>query len=1034
MNHPGFDLDAAIAADAAAYAANHPDKAAAHAADNPDADGAGGLNDNLRLEAQLIDAAQTQTPNDLSNQVHQQMYLAYLPLNTIIAKYQAQPQLMDSHLTLLISPIMHFIRTRHFNQPTPPSSRRQLSDLEGLLALLAQVDRTQPHFWPVRYILLLWMSFVTMLPFQITRLGIGSGAQAMAFLGHTGKERDAAAMLVGRLVSRVDVAHEEVPKLMEWADQTLDASPNVFSATGVLQTLCAVLKFTDRALLLPHTSLLISFLRFIDAPFIQRNTLLRKLLVKYATRVALVMLRNRVPTWRYDRGSRSLQANILRTGATDASTTNAGNTVEQQQLQVEELVPESTELIVDVLLNGLRDKDTIVRWSAAKGVGRLTSRLPHVLAQDVIDAILDLFNENVLPDARKPSGVSIEGVSEHTWHGACLSVAELARRGLLLPASLPSAITWVSLALTFDHRRGAHSVGASVRDAACYVCWAFARAYAPGVMRPYVHLLAPMLVTAALYDREIHVRRAASAAFQENVGRQGIFPHGIDIVTAADFFTVGNRHTAYLVAARTVVGFDEYHECCVEYLMTNCVAHWDVNVRRVAAEGIPHITSSDLFPRHGSILTLASILHAHPAALSPTLQSRLERALRAIKPTYLSGFGLVAYFTGILESSLERKEPSMHSAARDAAAAIVSRWVGKTRGTRDVAELNARRGYSLALGALDMLSVDVAANVLDAVVKHVATASGKVLADAEAKKNAVQSKRAQGGSGDAEDNVVGAAVGMLVDALDDYTTTTHGDVGSWVRIAGMLALAQVIEAPGVHVGSWRHQRGRCWMCAPGVSKIDRVREVAGSSSDRGCGCGRPCVARVKPVDWVNAPDVFPVLAPLLKLPAASQVLMDAIEAMEQDELAAFAEARWLACWASIGKRIGDVPALNALDILYANQALMFVEEDVHERLLVAVREETEYVRKNVVKILTGFKVYVGGLAGVASTRHWAMRYLCHQLTQGGGQPVESKQLEDMLEILTTVDCSRGTTKLMDQFGGRQGEVPGGPLPDAQEEA
>ena len=35
-------------------------------------------------------------------------------------------------------------------------------------------------------------------------------------------------------------------------------------------------------------------------------------------------------------------------------------------------------------------------------------------------------------------------------------------------------------------------------------------------------------------------RRAASAAFQENVGRQGSFPHGIDIVTRADYFSGWN--------------------------------------------------------------------------------------------------------------------------------------------------------------------------------------------------------------------------------------------------------------------------------------------------------------------------------------------------------------------------------------------------------------------------------------------------------------------------------------------------------------
>ena len=41
-------------------------------------------------------------------------------------------------------------------------------------------------------------------------------------------------------------------------------------------------------------------------------------------------------------------------------------------------------------------------------------------------------------------------------------------------------------AIVFDERRGTYSVGSHVRDAACYVCWAFARAYEPEVMKPYV--------------------------------------------------------------------------------------------------------------------------------------------------------------------------------------------------------------------------------------------------------------------------------------------------------------------------------------------------------------------------------------------------------------------------------------------------------------------------------------------------------------------------------------------------------------------
>ena len=74
-------------------------------------------------------------------------------------------------------------------------------------------------------------------------------------------------------------------------------------------------------------------------------------------------------------------------------------------------------------------------------------------------------------------------------------------------------------ALYFDIRKGAHSIGSNVRDAAAYVLWALARAQDISALAPHANNLARRLVAVSLYDREIHIRRAASAAFQEHVGR-----------------------------------------------------------------------------------------------------------------------------------------------------------------------------------------------------------------------------------------------------------------------------------------------------------------------------------------------------------------------------------------------------------------------------------------------------------------------------------------------------------------------------------
>jgi tubulin-specific chaperone D len=132
-------------------------------------------------------------------------------------------------------------------------------------------------------------------------------------------------------------------------------------------------------------------------------------------------------------------------------------------------------------------------------------------------------------------------VAESTWHGSCLACAEMARRGMVSSGNLPKLIGWMekvrlcdefgswltesmcscpsAQALYFDIRKGAHSIGANVRDAAGYVLWALARAQDATALAPHANNLAQRLVTVALYDREIHIRRAASAAFQEHVGR-----------------------------------------------------------------------------------------------------------------------------------------------------------------------------------------------------------------------------------------------------------------------------------------------------------------------------------------------------------------------------------------------------------------------------------------------------------------------------------------------------------------------------------
>jgi len=182
---------------------------------------------------------------------------------------------------------------------------------------------------------------------------------------------------------------------------------------------------------------------------------------------------------------------------------------------------EKLENIIGFMFDQLDHKDTVVRWSAAKGIGRITNRLDLDLADDILDAVIDTF----------------QNTTEYAWHGGLMTLGELVRRGLLLPKNLGRVIHLLKKGLLFEVNQGGYTSGSNVRDAASYLAWAFARSYDPEVLQPYVLELSTSLLLCGIYDKEVSCRRAAAAAFQENVGRQGNFPHGIMIITEADYFT-----------------------------------------------------------------------------------------------------------------------------------------------------------------------------------------------------------------------------------------------------------------------------------------------------------------------------------------------------------------------------------------------------------------------------------------------------------------------------------------------------------------
>lgn len=489
------------------------------------------------------------------------------------------------------------------------------------MRLLEKQNPNDVETWETRYVLLIWLSIISKIPFPLSRLEVSdvNFEQSITVrilkickLFCLSKDACAAAavFLIANFLTRSDAKKLYLKEMIMWSLQCAENDP---LRHGPLAVIAAILKHSAREDVKPYIQIILDKVLQLH---LNENPadLIRKFGMKVVQRIGLVLLGTKLASWRYQRTSRPISL-VPNTNINYNTIESVEDTKNIPLNHDDQDIPSTIEDIIEQLIQGLRDKAITIRWSAAKGIGRITARLPMDLADDVVGFVLNLFCGRE---------------SDFAWHGGCLALAELGRRGLLLPHRLNDVIPVVLQALVFDEPRAYGSIGYLIRDAACYICWSFPRAYDPDIIQPYVKEIAAMLLVVTCFDREINCRRAASAAFQENVGRQGNFPHGIEILTIADYFEVGVRNHAYLKISTQIAQYEEYTKSLIDHLITRKITHWDTAIRELSAKTLFNLTpidsnyirntvlpnlldmlnSIDLNIRHGAVLAIAEILEA----------------------------------------------------------------------------------------------------------------------------------------------------------------------------------------------------------------------------------------------------------------------------------------------------------------------------------------------------------------------------------------------------------------------------------------
>ncbi|UJR28623.1 hypothetical protein I4U23_009856 [Adineta vaga] len=548
----------------------------------------------------------------------------------ILNQYQEQPQLLDSYLPDIINKLLHYIEHGPNKNHIAGALLHHIIKLRGFKVMTTRFLPHEPHHlilvlnlierhltensssenaWATLYSLLVWLGTTCMVPLDLCRFDSKTRTQTtmsqiltiykrflynsiymrmVAFnLGHFMSRQDSI-----RLLCLNDFLTSEIFPILESYDEKENDEQIILRMTASLQTVSYIFKFGQRLNLILYVDGLYDLLvnkRILYAKRIVIRRMAYKLLQKLA--MTLLPMPKHGAAWRYRRGVRNIldsltsKKNNPSTSTTtmnikSSSTTNGHHheqyeNDEQEDLEDNSNVPTLVESILQLLMTGLSDKELYVRWSSAKGLGRITNRLRKSYAAQLVSLLCDRI-----------STVALLACDHYALQGGCLALAELARRGLLLPERLDSVMPIVHKSLNYDEKLGHQTYGHIVRDAACYVCWSFARAFDPIDFRSYTADLAGMLLCIICFDWNVQCRRAASASLQENVGRQGeYFPHGIDIIQQTDYNLIGKFDYCFLILAHSLIKYyDIFGRYMIEHLLKYKIIHWKKETRLLTSQ------------------------------------------------------------------------------------------------------------------------------------------------------------------------------------------------------------------------------------------------------------------------------------------------------------------------------------------------------------------------------------------------------------------------------------------------------------------
>ena len=511
---------------------------------------------------------------------------------------------------------------------------RYLQPLITAVRTWGSVQITRPEngggrsfIWEEKYIMLLWLSHLMLIPFDLATASYGealSSADVQTSFSSTlppvtlsvltlglenldaaGKERESASALLVRLALRPDMQRAGVLKnlvdlvISRLATFKRDKSLPVYHLLGTLAVLSGLFNSGTDDDIAPF---LVQCFQICHEAASSESSDLHALNTSANSRKLLIKIMRSIV----------LKAILLES--------KGGILIGPSQLSG------MLEDVIDYLLHALADKDTPIRFAAAKALSMITLKLEPSMAEEIVEAVIASLGENMLyempgsgklvaatdlnrdeTELLKPNLTAADPLH---WQGLMLTLAHLLYRRCPTTDQLPAVLKALVAGMSFEQRSPTGvSVGTGVRDAACFGLWAVSRRYTTSELmqvevRSFAYsalsasqqqpehimqAIACHLVASGCLDPSGNIRRGSSAALQELIGRHpDTIEQAISLVQVVDYHAVARRSRAVLEVAVAAAGLSPLYHSALEDALYGWrgIQASDAESRRVAANAI----------------------------------------------------------------------------------------------------------------------------------------------------------------------------------------------------------------------------------------------------------------------------------------------------------------------------------------------------------------------------------------------------------------------------------------------------------------